>query len=210
MDNELEKSVAPCAFEEKVSMLVSKSKIAQKTEQIVVVVADGNRAKITLLEKEEQAWPVRLITDGFVGANGVGPTREGLQTTPYGAYPLGFAFGTENPGTALTYRAITPQSWWVEDGEDPQYNTWQEGDHFNEPSEHMADYPELYRYGIVINYNMERIPYAGSGFFVHCSGVGPTAGCVSLPTEYMKRLMQLLRPGAYIINVNELNEIKSF
>lgn len=198
------------AFEEKIAALLPKTKLSQKTDQVVAVIADGNRAKIMFFEKVDHGWQLQLATEGFVGTNGVGPTREGLQTTPYGVHPLGFAFGTENPGTALPFRKITPRSWWVEDSEDTQYNTWQEGKTFKEPSEHMADYPELYRYGIVINYNMNRVPYAGSGFFVHCSGKGPTAGCVSLPTEQMKLLMQQLRPGAYIVNMNDVEELGEY
>jgi L,D-peptidoglycan transpeptidase YkuD (ErfK/YbiS/YcfS/YnhG family) len=195
---------------ERLAALLPETRLSQKTDQIIAVIANGNRATITLLEKVDHDWLPHLSTEGFVGANGVGPTREGLQTTPQGVHPLGFAFGTENPGTALPFRMITPCSWWVEDSEDPQYNTWQEGETFKAPSEHMADYPELYRYGIVINYNRERIPYAGSGFFVHCSGKGPTAGCVSLPTEQMKRLMQQLRPGAYIVTMNDIGELGDY
>ncbi|SFG32262.1 L,D-transpeptidase family protein [Sporolactobacillus nakayamae] len=187
-----------------------KTKLSQKTDQVVAVIANGNRATVMLLEKVDHDWKLQLSTEGFVGTNGVGPTHEGLQTTPQGAYPLGFAFGTGNPGSELPFRMITPRSWWVEDGADPQYNTWQEGETFKAPSEHMADFPELYRYGIVINYNMERVPYAGSGFFVHCSGNGPTAGCVSLPTRQMKRLMQLLRPGAYIVTMNDIGELGDY
>lgn len=193
-----------------VQPLVARTKLAGRTRQILTVAAHGSRAHIEFWQKQGSAW-VRLIsTEGHVGSRGVGATREGMSKTPYGAYSLGFTFGTENPGTALPFRKITANSWWVEDSKSPQYNTWQEGKHFNSPSEHLADYPVPYHYAIVINYNTARVPYAGSGFFVHCDNGLPTAGCVSLPTGRMRRLMQIVRPGAYIVNVNREQEIANF
>jgi L,D-peptidoglycan transpeptidase YkuD (ErfK/YbiS/YcfS/YnhG family) len=189
---------------------VAETRLSGRTGQILTVVASGSRAHIEFWEKKGQSWVRSLSTDGHVGTNGIGPTREGMSRTPYGAYPLGFAFGTENPGTSLPFRKITPQSWWVEDSKDPQYNTWQEGAHFHAPSEHLADYPLQYRYAVVINYNTARKPFAGSGFFVHVDNGRPTAGCVSLPEGEMKKLLQILHPGAYIINVNGEEEIRRF
>jgi L,D-peptidoglycan transpeptidase YkuD (ErfK/YbiS/YcfS/YnhG family) len=130
--------------------------------------------------------------------------------TPYGAYKLTFAFGTSNPGTKLPFRDITPNSWWVEDSNGPNYNTWQEGSFFNKPSEHLIDYPVHYKYGIVINYNSKRIPWKGSGFFVHVSNGGYTARCVSLPSSKMNYLMGTIKSGAYILNINNINQLKHF
>lgn len=189
---------------------VAGTRTARGTEQIVTAVAAGSEAQVTLWQKERGVWNEKLTTPGYVGYGGVGLTSEGKKTTPLGAYPLGPAFGTENPGTGLPFRKITPHSWWVEDSASPYYNTWKEGARFNPPSEHLADYPAAYRYAVVIRYNTARVPYAGSGFFLHCATGGPTAGCVSVPTEQMKRLMQLLRPGACIINVADAREISCF
>lgn len=190
--------------------VVAQTKLASRTQQIVIVAASGSNARVTFWEKSGGTWRERLSAKGYVGSNGVGATKEGRCTTPYGAYLLGPAFGTENPGTSLPFRLITPQSWWVEDSKSLNYNTWQEGTHFNAPSEHLADYPVQYHYGVVINYNTARTPYAGSGFFLHCDNGGPTAGCVSIPTAQMRQLMQMLRPGAYIVNVNSEREIRNF
>lgn len=189
---------------------VAGTRTALGTQQIVTAVAAGSKAQVTLWQKERGIWRGKLTAPGYVGSGGVGLTSEGKKTTPLGAYPLGPAFGTENPGTVLPFRRITPYSWWVEDSASPHYNSWQEGSYFNPPSEHLADYPDAYRYAVVIQYNMPRVPYAGSGFFLHCATGGPTAGCVSVPTDQMQRLMRLLRPGAYIINVADAREISRF
>jgi Uncharacterized protein conserved in bacteria len=202
----------PSAEAEKINheSVVARTKTASLTRQIIAVIADGSTAQVTLWQNENGIWRKKLVTRGYVGARGVGATSEGQNTTPMGAFPLGPAFGTENPGTVLPFRQITPRSWWVEDSESPHYNSWQEGDHFNPPSEHLADYPDAYRYAVAIQYNMSRTPYAGSGFFLHCATCGPTAGCVSVPTDQMQRLMRLLRPGAYIINGTSEREVGRF
>ncbi|MCQ2010335.1 hypothetical protein NOM01_09950 [Sporolactobacillus sp. STSJ-5] len=190
--------------------IIAETNLAKRTNQILTVVASGIHAHITLWTKNGDTWGKSLETNGFVGKYGVGKTHEGSMRTPYGAYSLGFAFGTSNPGTKLPFRKITSKSWWVEDSHDPNYNTWQEGDHFNKPSEHLADYPVQYKYAIVINYNTARTPWAGSGFFVHVSNGGYTAGCVSLPQSQMVRLLNTVTSGAYILNVTSESQIKGF
>ena len=51
--------------------------------------------------------------------------REGDGRTPIGTYPLELAFGLAgNPGTALPWRDIGPDSYWS--GEPDSYNTWVE------------------------------------------------------------------------------------
>ncbi|MCO7124500.1 hypothetical protein NIE88_01730 [Sporolactobacillus shoreicorticis] len=189
---------------------IAETNLAKQTNQIVTVVADGIHAHITLWIKNGDTWGKSLETNGFVGKYGVGQAHEGSMSTPYGAYSLGFAFGKSNPGTKLPFRKITPKSWWVEDSNDPHYNTWQEGNHFNKPSEHLADYPVQYKYAMVINYNNARTPGAGSGFFVHVSNGSYTAGCVSLPQNQMIRLLKMLAPGAFILNVTSERQIKKF
>lgn len=203
-------AAAPTAVTIKSEPVVARTRLSSRTQQIVTVVASGSSAHVEFWEKSGTTWIRQLSANGHVGSAGVGATREGMSKTPYGAYTLGFAFGTENPGTSLPFRQITPQSWWVEDSKNPNYNSWQEGAHFNDPSEHLADYPVQYHYAVVINYNTARTPYAGSGFFLHCDNGRPTAGCVSIPTAQMRQLMQMLRPGAYIVNVNSTNEISNF
>ncbi|MCO7174812.1 L,D-transpeptidase [Sporolactobacillus kofuensis] len=189
---------------------LSKTKLSKRTKQILLVIGKGSHAQIQLWQKKGKKWSKNMSTNGHVGKDGIGKTHEGSMKTPYGAYKLTFAFGTSNPGTKLPFRHITPNSWWVEDSNDPNYNTWQEGSFFNKPSEHLINFPVQYKYGIVINYNAKRTPWKGSGFFVHVSNGSYTAGCVSVPRTKMKYLMRTIKPGAYILNITNLNQLKHF
>jgi L,D-peptidoglycan transpeptidase YkuD (ErfK/YbiS/YcfS/YnhG family) len=193
------------------AQIVANSKTAQRTDQIVTVVASGTNAKITLWEKTNSIWSEALSTNGFVGSQGVGQAHEGSMHTPKGAYTLGFAFGQSNPGTQLPFRQITPNSYWISDVNSDLYNTWQEGSYAGNGNEHLADYANLqYYYAIVINYNENRVKGAGSAFFLHVSNGRPTAGCVSVPKNIMEQLMKRIHPGACIINVNNQNEVSNY
>jgi L,D-peptidoglycan transpeptidase YkuD (ErfK/YbiS/YcfS/YnhG family) len=188
--------------------IVARSGTANKTNQIVTVVASGSTAKISLLEKSGGTWAEVIKTNGYVGSLGVGQAREGSSRTPKGSYSLGFAFGTSNPGTKLPFRQITPNSYWISNVNDPDYNTWQERESSAPADEHLADYTVQYQYAIVINYNNG--VGGGSAFFLHVSNGRPTAGCVSVSRDVMVQFMQRIAPGAYIINVNNQSEIANY
>ncbi|HDX9577364.1 TPA: L,D-transpeptidase family protein [Bacillus pseudomycoides] len=193
------------------SGLIASSQTAHRTSQVVTVVASGTTAKVSLFEKEDGLWHEKLSTNGFVGSQGIGQAHESSKRTPKGSYSLGLAFGTSNPGTNLPFRQITPNSYWISNVDDDQYNTWQERDWSSRSDEHLSDYSVQYKYGIVINYNTENIQRgAGSGFFLHVSNGRPTAGCVAIPEGQMYELMKRINQGAYIINVNNEQEIKNY
>lgn len=193
------------------AQLVASSRTAQKTNQIVTVVASGTSATVTLLEKRNDVWTEVISTKGYVGSQGVGQAHESSSRTPKGSYSLGFAFGTSNPGTSLQFRQITPNSYWISNTNDPEYNTWQERQSSSNLDEHLIDYQVQYKYGIVINYNINNpVKGAGSGFFLHVANGRPTAGCVSVPESHMVTLMKTIHTGAYIINVHSQNEITSY
>lgn len=159
--------------------------------------------------------------------------REGDGRTPIGTYPLELAFGLAgNPGTALPWRDIGPDSYWS--GEPDSYNTWVELPQGKDPasssrpmpsSEHLADYPVHYKYAAAIGYNTAAPVFgAGSAIFLHCFGPRKgisrllhlparlrglfrcsdiaTAGCISVPEAVMLRLLRSLRPGAKIKIMN--------
>ena len=190
---------------------VSNSSVGKRTDQIGAVVAQGSSAKVTYLEKHNGNWKEVFTTNGFVGAQGVGQANESVSRTPRGAHSLGFAFGTSNPGTNLPFRQITPKSYWISNVNDDQYNTWQERDSSSPQDEHLIKETVAYKYGIVINYNTSNpVKGGGSGFFLHVSNGRPTAGCVSVPQAKMVELMQKLHGGAYIVNVNSINEISNY
>lgn len=189
---------------------VAKMNLASRTTQIITVVASGSSAQVKFWEKTGGSWKQVFSTTGNVGSQGVGSADEYHSRTPRGAYSLGFAFGTSNPGTNLSFRKITNRSYWISNVNDSQYNTWQERNSSNKADEHMASYPTQYKYGVVINYNTGRTKGAGSGFFLHCSNGAPTAGCVAIPTSHMATVLQKLHSGAYIVNVNSESELLNY
>ncbi|ENL2787626.1 S-layer protein [Listeria monocytogenes] len=190
--------------------IVSKMNLASRTNQIITVVASGTSAQVKFWEKTNGNWNQIFSTSGKVGSQGVGSADEYHSRTPRGAYSLGFAFGTSNPGTSLPFKQITNNSYWISNVNDSQYNTWQERSSSNKADEHMASYPTQYRYGVVINYNTSRTKGAGSGFFLHCSNGAPTAGCVAIPTSHMSTVLQKLHTGAYIVNVTSESELLNY
>ncbi|MBC1920462.1 L,D-transpeptidase family protein [Listeria booriae] len=189
---------------------VAKMNLASKTSQIITVVANGSSATVNFWEKSNGTWNQVFSTSGMVGSQGVGQADEYHSRTPRGAYSLGFAFGTSNPGTSLSFRQITNKSYWISNVKDSQYNTWQERNSSNSADEKMSAYPTQYKYGVVINFNSARTPGAGSGFFLHCANGAPTAGCVSIPTSQMKTVLQKLNGGAYIVNVTSESELLNY
>lgn len=201
-------SIGPGSNPTDLASIVASSSTANRTNQIVTVVASGSSAKVSLFEKNGATWNEVIKANGYVGSLGVGQAREGSSKTPKGSYSLGFAFGTSNPGTKLPFRQITPNSYWISNVNDPNYNTWQERETSDPADEHLADYAVQYQYAIVINYHNG--VGGGSAFFLHVGNGRPTAGCVSVPKEIMVQFMQRIAPGAYIINVNSQSEIANY
>lgn len=189
---------------------VAKTNVAQRTNQIVTVVGSGASAKVEYWYKSNGQWKKSFTTNGFVGSQGIGSASEYVSRTPKGAYSLGFAFGTSNPGTKKSFRQITKNSYWISNVNDSDYNTWQERKSSNKADEHLASYPTQYKYGMVINYNTNRTKGAGSAFFLHVSNGRPTAGCVAIPESRMVQLMKALNNNAYIIMVNSESEIANY
>ncbi|MCA9766745.1 MAG: L,D-transpeptidase family protein [Carnobacterium sp.] len=189
--------------------ILARSSTSNYTNQIVGVVANGSSSTVYLFEKSGEQWQTILSMPGRVGYNGVGSSYEGSGRTPKGAYSLGFAFGTgPNPGTNLAYRQITGNSYWISNPDDSQYNTWQERTSSSRLDEHLSDYQTQYKYGITLNYNNG--VNGGSAFFIHVDGNGATAGCISVSESNMLYLMQHIRNGAYIINVNHESELANY
>ena len=184
---------------------------AEKTDQIVLAVDHA----LTFWERgEDGAWQLRLEAACGYGKNGLVLAEErimGSKTTPIGAFPLTLAFGTgENPGTEMTWRQITENSYWTE-VEDESFNTWVESE-TPVPGEHLIDYYQ-YKYAVNIGFNLEDIVYSrGSAIFLHCKSADHwyTAGCVSLSEEDMLNLLRMLRDGAYMIIVPDAESIGNY
>ena len=175
---------------------------AQKTNQIVLVV---DHALSLWQRASDGTWRQDMDVYCGYGRNGLRGASarvEGDGTTPIGAFPLLFAFGTgADPGTEMTYRQITPYSYWSA-ANDATYNTWVESA-VRIPGEHLADYYQ-YKYAFAIGFNIDPAVYGrGTAIFLHCKSTDHwyTAGCVSLTETDILTLFYELENGAYIIIV---------
>ena len=183
-------------------------KSASSCSQMIMVEATGATAELSMHEKDASgAWRELLFSGGYVGRGGVGYTEEGWATTPAGAFDIPFAFGNaSNPSTTLPWHDTTGESTWVDEVDSEYYNTWQESSYFS--GEHLEAIGWIYDYALVIGYNYPRyctvrdsrtVSSGGSAFFVHCSEDKPTDGCISIPYDTMRRLVQLTKPGCLIV-----------
>ena len=185
---------------------------AQDAEQLFVVAAmamDRTTASISMHEKDADGhWKQILSTPGFVGKNGLCldvDHVEGCGQTPVGVYHFNKAFGiAADPGCAIPYIQVDDDIYW---SGDPDY-------HYNEmvnindhpeltmdDSEHIVDYDYQYQYCLNISFNEEGTPGRGSAIFLHC--LGPTkpytGGCVALPENIMKLVMQNVREDCVVV-----------
>jgi L,D-peptidoglycan transpeptidase YkuD (ErfK/YbiS/YcfS/YnhG family) len=145
------------------------------------------QVKIELFEKNNNWIKKDILINGVLGLKGFAPInkkREGDYKTPVGIYSLGLAFGYEkNVITKLEYRQLTDDDYWVDDPNAPNYNQWVIGKPNVKSFEKMKRNDNLYKYGIVVNYNMNPvIKWKGSAVFFHLWR-GPnlgTGGCIGL------------------------------
>lgn len=139
--------------------------------------------------------------------------------TPAGTFRITEAFGVRaDPGTRLPYRKVDGNDYWVGDNRDaktynlfqpaaPATRTWRKSQ-----AERLAGYPTQYAHAAVIDFNRpggvrwdaKRGQFVtskpadtrrGSAIFLHASGKGSTAGCVSVSRTNMVRLLKWLNPA---------------
>ena len=166
--------------------------------QLVVVESSGNEALVSFYEKQDSGlWQdTGLTVSGWVGVNGVDEkSQEGDGKTPYGLFSVGEAFYIEEePETGLNSFQVTENTYWIDDPQSVYYNQKVEGTENKDwnSAEHMMSYYQSYKYGFIVNFNIDPIvPGKGSAIFFHC-GTAPTAGCVAVPESsvlsYLERL----------------------
>ncbi len=186
-------------------------RLRARTGQVVTVQhTRGHHARVTLYRKNRHGWyQQQRVADGRIGYGGLVPGRErrqGSGTTPLGTYRLTFAFGTLDPQPSweAPYRVIQRGDYWVQDNESRYYNRyrnksqggfrwWLPKSH-PDSSERLLDFPVEYQLAMVVNFNHAQVRHRGAGIFLHVNGEGATAGCVSVPRPFMKRLMHMFRP----------------
>ncbi|MBQ6347198.1 MAG: hypothetical protein IJI71_06520 [Clostridia bacterium] len=185
---------------------------AQEAEQLFVVAAmamDRTTASISMHQKgADGSWKQILSTPGFVGKNGLcldADHVEGCGQTPVGVYHFNKAFGiAADPGCAIPYIQVDDDIYWSGDP-DYRYNEMVNIKDCPElamdDSEHIVDYEYQYQYCLNISFNEEGTPGRGSAIFLHCFGPTKpyTGGCVALPENIMKLVMQNVREDCVVV-----------
>ncbi len=196
------------------------------TQLIVVTTADWSAPQGTLRRFERggpgQSWhavgkPITVM----VGKNGLGwgadlmnvaaPIRdasdpakkEGDGKAPAGAFHLAKAFGyapQPQPGWKMPYVNLSSSVECVDDTASKFYNQVVDrstvAPDWNS-SEHMLRDDELYRWGLIVDYNSApAVPGSGSCIFMHIwRGPGqPTVGCTAMPQANIENLLSWLDP----------------
>jgi L,D-peptidoglycan transpeptidase YkuD (ErfK/YbiS/YcfS/YnhG family) len=191
------------------AFLKSQSNKIDKSTQIILVVDNSSffftKTTIYAMEKRGDDWQMAFDPlDAVIGRNGftpVGEKREGDGKTPSGIYPLKMAFGyDEIVKTKMPYRQTLADDLWVDDPNADDYNHWAKKQETRAASyEIMKRDDNLYKYGIVIEYNTNPVIKGnGSAIFLHIwKGEGiPTAGCVAVSEENIIKILEWLDPAA--------------
>jgi L,D-peptidoglycan transpeptidase YkuD (ErfK/YbiS/YcfS/YnhG family) len=164
----------------------------------------STRASLKMLEYSQQqsTWNKIEEIQTVIGKNGLTKDKcEGDRKTPIGLFRIGTGFGTHAAPDSChwPYRLTSQNDFWVDDPDSADYNQWvrYEGD----PHKRWKSFERLaipaYAYAAVIEYNVYPvIPGKGSAIFLHVwqGPESPTAGCVAMSEEDMKRLLQWLSP----------------
>jgi L,D-peptidoglycan transpeptidase YkuD (ErfK/YbiS/YcfS/YnhG family) len=180
-----------------------------KSRQILLVIANNSffftEQKVHTLEKHAGIWkPAFEPFNGVIGKNGFaqpGEKREGDGKTPSGIYPLKMTFGyDESIKTKMPYRQALADDIWVDDVNADDYNRWvKKGATQAKSYEKMKRDDNLYKYGIVIEYNTNPVIKGyGSAIFFHVWGGEnvTTEGCVAVSEENIIKILEWLNPKA--------------
>ncbi len=182
--------------------------------QLFVVAGTGmdkTTASISMHERDKSGtWKEILSTPGYVGKNGLcldADHVEGCAQTPIGTYGFNKAFGiAKDPGCTLDYVKVDDDIYWSgDDRNDMHYNEMVDikdyPDLDMENSEHIVDYVYQYQYCLNISFNDNGSPGRGSAIFLHCLGPEKpyTGGCVSVPENIMKLIMQNVKPDCVVV-----------
>lgn len=175
------------------------------TEQVILVTAANKttfKGILNVYSKQNGQWRLQLASLPVVlGKNGLGKTKEGDGLTPLGTYSLGTAFGTavKPTGLQVDYQQNTAQDYWIDDVNSTDYN--QRVTEAGNPNKRWKSYEKLdnplYKYGMVINYNINPIVSGkGSAIFLHKWRAynKPTDGCIALSETNLLKVLTIIDP----------------
>lgn len=197
--------------------LMGRIAAAEEADSLILVVGQGGSdVSLSYHTKDEGgAWREEFETKGRYGKNGASADkREGDKKTPIGTYRFTMAFGVkDDPGSVLPYHKLTDTDYWVDDPASAHYNQLVDlkaaAKDWNS-AEHMAAAVPFYNYGLALDYNRECVPGKGSAIFLHCmNGEADTgtSGCVKVPEEYVKMLVQSVDSETRIVIVSDIGQL---
>ncbi len=179
------------------------------TEQVVTVNrTNGWHARVTFWSRSGERWHQRFAAaDGRVGYGGLVRAQRRVQgsgRTPLGTFRMPWAFGMHRQKETWdgSYRKVRRGDYWVLDNQSDHYNRYrnkrQGGFRWRLPagnangSERLKDYPVQYEWAVTTSFNSNQVRHRGGAIFLHVNGSGATAGCVSAPRWFLRRLMNRL------------------
>ncbi len=187
---------------------IQKLPAAQNANQIFVVAQVGEKttAWVSMHVKDFNGeWQQIMTTPGFIGKNGLGKEREGDNKTPVGVFKFNFALGiAPDPNCLIPYVQVDENYYWSGDF-NCKYNQLVDVREYpaldTAHSEHLVEYNPHYTYVLNMDYNAECTPGKGSALFLHCLGpIKPwTGGCVAIPVDKMKFVMQNVTPDCVLV-----------
>ena len=195
-------------FDMKSFLAAHESKIGKSTK-ILLIIDNGSlfftERKVYALEKKGDNWKIAFEPfDAVIGKNGFAPVsqkREGDGKTPSGIFALQMTFGyDELISTKMPYRQALVDDIWVDDSNSDDYNRWVKKQKTRAASyEKMRRDDNLYKYGIVIEYNTNPVIKGyGSAIFFHVWGGEniTTEGCVAVSEQDIVKILAWLDPQA--------------
>lgn len=172
------------------------------SKQLVLVQATGDQQVgiLSAWNLSGDEWtPVFSNIKVVLGAKGmISPEekKEGDKSTPAGTYRLTRAFGYKPfAASKLNYIQLTENHYWVDDPSSITYNQMVDKKPKANSYEIMKRSDDLYKWGIVVEYNTKPVVSGkGSAIFIHVWR-GPeqaTAGCVAMAENDIIRLLDWL------------------
>ena len=199
-------AVPATAAEDTVTLDGVTVRLREGTRQAVTVNRrKGYHARVIFWTEKDGVWSEKFrARDGRIGYGGLVLPRNRVQgsgTTPLGTHRLPWAFGMgeQKDRWDPSYRRVRKGDYWVLDNESEHYNRyrnkseggfrwWLDSSH-PDSSERLRSYPTQYEWAVTTSFNARQVRNRGGAIFLHVNGSGATAGCVSAPRWFLRRLM---------------------
>lgn len=176
--------------------------IPDDCRQLVVVSPDrdGYVAELVIIDGETvQREFFTHCTVGYGGTAEPGTKREGDGKSPEGVWALrrGLCYVKDFDST-FPMEQYDEDDMWSEEVESADYNTFVRNPSPDAEGDRLWERREVqYRYIVVVEYNTDPVVKgAGSAIFIHAwrAEGKPTAGCIGMAEQSVKRLIEWLKP----------------